>query len=247
MQSNFTSPRDTLCTGGRAVDAQAMAAATPPVDARRPGTGQVSSIPVARQAAAGTRPVERRASELDVLLQRAGRGCQPSFERFYGLTRRFTSSVILRINGNAAETEELGQELYLKVWQRSAHFDAEKAGSLTWVTTLARNLALSSLRTRKARPRQQALPAQPDNDGYADIESSWPGPFEVLYQQEVAAATAAALAGLPSNQRQCLHLVLLDGMSHQELARQMDRPLGTVKSWVRRSTIAVQVPLRACL
>lgn len=209
-------------------------------------TAQASAAPVAHPAAADSRNAANPGTELNALLVNSSKGCLRSFERFYDLTHRLTFAVILRVNRDAAETEELCQELYLKVWMVAAQFDAERASALTWLTTMARNLALSSLRMRRARPLI-AAPSGDQEDNFADAESCWPGPFEVVSQRQLKKATDAALADLPANQRQCLNLALLEEMTHQELATHMGRPLGTIKSWIRRSSARLQTPLRACL
>ncbi len=200
------------------------------------------------RAAAGDADVSGRSriDELNALLLNTSTGCTASFERLYDLTVGAIFAVILRTNRERAETEELCQELYLKVWLKAAQFDATKANALTWLTAMAQNLAVSSLRARHARP-QKLLRYEEDDGSFEDFQGHAPGPFDIVSGRQLKQATDAALAGLPGNQRQCMNLALLDEMSHRELAAHMQRPLGTVKSWIRRCSANLREPLRSCL
>lgn len=183
---------------------------------------------------------------LSGLLAGTGRRCPASFAQLYRLTHRRSFAAILRINGSRAEAEELCQEHFLKVWSSAGQFDPEKGNALAWLNTMARNTALSSLRAQRCRPRTTSL-SDPDDEDAAPREPACeaPGPDERLAADQLRRCAQRAVATLPSEQRECVHLVLAEGLSHQELADRAGRPLGTVKTWMRRSYQALRTPMLA--
>jgi len=64
--------------------------------------------------------------------------------------------------------------------------------------------------------------------------------LESLILQRQAAEVRQRLRSLPAERRQCLTLAFYGGLCHEEIARRLDRPLGTVKSWVRRSLMSLR-------
>ena len=73
--------------------------------------------------------------------------------------------------------------------------------------------------------------------------SGWPEPIKNVIRKRAEQAVHAGLCALPDEQRKSLMPSFFDGLTHPEIALQMARPLGTVKSWVRRSLAALRQPL----
>ena len=78
---------------------------------------------------------------------------------------------------------------------------------------------------------------------YSGVPSTEPQPLEVLRQARAAEAVQRCLAALTNEQRDALTLAFYDGLSHDEIARELGRPVGTVKSWIRRSLMAMRPTL----
>ncbi len=178
--------------------------------------------------------------ELARLLQNVQCGCAPSFEQLYALTSARLFGIVLRINRDQAEAEEILQEVYFKAWQQCHQFDATRGAVVHWLAGIAHNTAISSLRRRRARPvtRQDG-----GEDDYAASVSDWPPQWEAVAQAQAARAVGESLARLSSEQRQCLTLAFFDGLSHAEIAQQVGKPLGTVKSWLRRALLTMRPSL----
>ena len=190
------------------------------------------------------RPCHNAHSELPALLLKVNAGCRVSFERVYRLTSHQLFGIVLRINRDRPEAEEVLQEVYLKVWQQCRQFDVRKGEALHWLAGMAHNLAIDSLRYRQRRPLAAGLPlANVENDAYAGLASGWPAPIENVIRGRAELAVHAGVSALPHEQRECLTLAFFDGLTYPEIALQMARPLGTVKSWVRRSLAALREPL----
>ena len=82
-----------------------------------------------------------------------------------------------------------------------------------------------------------------DDDVYESVADDAPGPLELLSRAADARSLAACMDQLAATQRQSLALAFFQGLSHAEVAAQMREPLGTIKSWLRRSLVA----LKSCL
>jgi RNA polymerase sigma-70 factor (ECF subfamily) len=186
-----------------------------------------------------------KSKELALLLARAGLGDRTAFARLYELSSPHLFAVILRINRDRALAEDILQEVYVNVWRAASGFDAAQSQPLTWLTSIARNRAIDSLRRAGAQPRLDSAHATQDEDRdvYDDTADEAPGPLELLARAADARQLQHCMQDLSAPQRQSLALAYYDGLSHAEVAEQMGQPLGTVKSWVRRALQA----LKGCL
>jgi len=181
--------------------------------------------------------------EVATLLLLVSGGCVKSFEVIYQRMSPRLFAVILRVNSDRAEAEEVLQETFVKVWHSCKQFDPSRGQASHWLTGIARNGAIDSLKRKRARPALKVHTDGEADNPMDDFPSQAAGPFETLAQQQYAAAVRQCLQNLPAEQRQCLTLAFYEGLTHEEVALQMDRPLGTVKSWVRRSLMSLKESL----
>ena len=183
------------------------------------------------------------------LLGRSGLGDRTAFAALYQHTSSHLFAVILRINRDRAQAEEVLQEVYVNVWRAAQSFDAAQSQPLTWLTSIARNRAIDSLRRGRTQPQIQApgidagAAGQEDEDVYDRIADSAAEPLALLSRASDARALEACMQGLSALQRQCVALAFFHGLSHAEVAAQLRQQLGSVKSWVRRALLA----LKGCL
>lgn len=191
-----------------------------------------------------------RSLELSRLLARAGLADRAAFATLYEQTSAHLLGVVLRINRDRAQAEDILQEVYVNVWRAAQSFDAAQSQPLTWLTSIARNRAIDSLRRTNTQPRLQTNFSNPssgndseDSDVYDTVASDAPGPLDLLSRASDARALASCMEGLSAQQRQSVALAFFDGLSHAEVADNMRQPLGTVKSWVRRALMS----LKGCL
>ena len=190
-----------------------------------------------------------RSVELGGLLGRSGLGDREAFATLYGKTSAHLFAVILRINRDRAQAEDILQEVYVNVWRAARTFDAAQSQPLTWLTSIARNRAIDSLRRAQAQPKLQrpfaadAGADDEDDDVYETVADGSPGPLELLSRAADARALGECMEKLSTLQKQSIALAFFHGLSHAEVAAQLRQPLGTVKSWVRRSLLV----LKACL
>lgn len=187
-----------------------------------------------------------RAEALRDALARVALGDRAAFRTLYELSSAHLLGVILRITQDRAQAEELLQDVFVKIWGAAASFDAQRAQAMTWMTSIARNRAIDSLRRRQTEPQPLRAPAgadDEDEDMLDRIASEDAGPLDLLGQAVQARAVRSCMGGLNGEQQQSLALAFYDGLTHSEVAQHLGQPLGTVKSWLRRGLQA----LRSCL
>jgi RNA polymerase sigma-70 factor, ECF subfamily len=156
---------------------------------------------------------------------------------------RIAYTVILRIVRDRAVAEDLVQECFLRVWNRSQAFDAERGALGPWILTVARNQALDYIRSVQGRVWNGMLSADNDHPG---VFKDWEGD---LLDSVRLDQVRTALAKLSDNQRKVIELAYFEGLSHSEMAERIQQPLGTVKTWIRgalkslREELSVSTPV----
>jgi len=188
-----------------------------------------------------------RSKELAQLLARSALGDRTAFRRVYELSSGHLFAVILRIQRDRDLADDLLQEVYVSAWKAAGSFDAQRAQPLTWLTHIARNKAIDSLRRAQAQPQTESMHRDTDDDERPSaaerIADDAPGPESLLQRASDARQLSDCMQGLSPQQRQSVALAFFDGLSHAEVAEQLAQPLGTVKSWVRRALAT----LKTCL
>ena len=179
------------------------------------------------------------------LLSRVALGDRQAFAALYRETSAHLFGVILRINPDRAHAEDILQDIYTTLWRSAAGFDATRSQPLTWLTSIARNRAIDSLRRRKTEVStvSTSVPGR-DGEDESDLLAAMPSeaasPLQLLEQAAQAREITHCLQQLKADQQQCMALAFYQGLSHAEVAEHMGQPLGTVKSWVRRALIALK-------
>jgi RNA polymerase sigma factor (sigma-70 family) len=125
----------------------------------------------------------------------------------------------------ASEAEDAVQEIFIDVWRTAARYDAARTSESGWVAMIARRRLIDRARRRERLPVLEPLPDDYDaaSDDERDLDREWR-----------AEQARAVLRELPPAQRRMLELSLLHGRTHDEIARDTETPLGTVKSHIRR-------------
>lgn len=158
-----------------------------------------------------------------------------AFRELYGVYGPRVKSYMMRQGVEQQVAEDLAQETLLTVWRKAALYSGEKGSATTWIFTIARNLRID--RIRRETPFQ-SLP-----DAYAEEASPDPSPEAAASTGEIEVRVRAALAELPADQREIVTLAYIEGLSHSEIAQQLELPLGTVKSRMRLAYQKVRAAL----
>lgn len=187
-------------------------------------------------------PVDTK-GELAALLTACARQDARAFSRLYELTSPALLGCLIRILRRRALAEEVLQDVYVNIWQRAAQYDAERGRAWAWLVSMARYRAIDILRRERADATDpfelaESLEQQMDADASAAIaQESLPGDAQQVVH---------CLEQLGPDQRNSIRLAFLGGRSHPEIARALDRPIGSVKSWIRRGLVALKECIEAC-
>jgi len=174
------------------------------------------------------------AAELDSLLLRVAQGDQRAFSDFYDRTAARALGLIRRLLVDAAQSEEVAQEVFLEAWQSAARFDPNKGRALTWLLTMAH---------RRAVDRIRASQASHDRDiavGIRDLPTAFDVVAETVEVRVEHERVEVAMARLSEAQRQPVTLAYYGGRSQSELAAELGIPLGTAKTRLRDAMIRLR-------
>jgi RNA polymerase sigma-70 factor (ECF subfamily) len=152
------------------------------------------------------------------------RGDRQAFAALFSHFAPRVKAYMMRLGAGAEAAEELAQETLLIVWRRAAAFNLTRAAPSTWIFTIARNLRIDLAR----REQRQGPRSDP-----SDVSEDPPIPDALLAGAEDGARIARALAALPQAQAQVVRLAYFSDKPHAQIARELDVPLGTVKSRLR--------------
>jgi len=175
-------------------------------------------------------------AELDALLARCAAGEAAALERLYQQVAPILLAVLMRMLRRRDLAEDVLQDVFVKVWQQAKQFDAMRGRALPWLVSVARNRAID------VRRANRPVMAFSDVHAALDVETD-EAPPQGAERLAMGAALLRCLEQIAAQQRRCLVLAYEQGLSHGEIARAVGEPLGTVKSWVRRSLAS----LRRCL
>lgn len=189
-----------------------------------------------------------RTEVLGETLARVALSDRAAFATLYKATSAHLFGVILRINPDRGHAEDILQDIFVNIWHAAQGFDPARAQPMTWLTSIARNRAIDSLRRRKTQIATVTVRSGAgDGDATSDLLDTMPsedkGPLELLLQAARMREVSHCIGELSPEQQQCVAMAYYQGLSHSEVAQLLAQPLGTVKSWVRRALIA----LKECL
>ena len=125
--------------------------------------------------------------------------------------------------------EEITQDVFLALWNRAASFDPGRGALKPWLLQIAHHRIVNELRARSRRPQGSVDPEQSVEELLAHDK----GPDEAVWREYQRSALQQALRALPRDQRQALSLAFFDELSHEEVARSLQVPLGTAKTRIR--------------
>jgi len=176
--------------------------------------------------------------ELTALLGRCARGEDGALAALYETVAPTVLGCLMRILRRRALAEEALQDVFVQVWERAGQFDEHRGRAFAWIVSIARYRAIDILRRERADSVDPFVLAESLTAEEADGD----GPRFTADD----AALERCLDTLTEPQRESIRLAYLGGQSHPEIAATLQRPLGSVKSWIRRGLLALKDCLEAC-
>jgi RNA polymerase sigma-70 factor, ECF subfamily len=168
---------------------------------------------------------EFSAKALDHLIEACAAGDRSAFKALYDATSSRLFGGAIRLLRDHALAQDALQDGFLKIWRGADKFDATKGSALSWMSIIVRRAALDRMASRREHV---------DLDD-VDVAAPHVEPRDLGLEK--------CLQKLPEMHRKALILSYVYGYNHDEIADMLQKPVGTIKSWVRRAGMS----LRECL
>jgi RNA polymerase sigma-70 factor (ECF subfamily) len=170
--------------------------------------------------------VVRSSNEEDtVLLREASYGEVAAFERLYEKYAGFVLHIAEKMTGSSAEAEDICHEVFLEAWRKASAYDPERGSVAAWLAVRTRARCTDWIRRGKRWQEK------------AQLLGGWRRQEAAAEEKALASVTwsqlRAALQRIPLPQRDAVYGAYVEELTHTQLAERMNRPLGTVKSFVR--------------
>lgn len=200
----------------------------------------VNSAPAANRS----RPVDDT-----TLLQRIGAGDERALAALYDRYAGLVFAVCMRILNNHMDAEEALIDTFWRIWDRPHQYDETRGSVAGYLLMLARSRAIDRRRARGAGPRNASTGVpdellQQDGAGQTSAADAPLTPFENALGDEQHRRVRDALSRLSDAQREAIELSFFAGLTHAEIARRLDAPLGTIKTRIRQGLIQLRSEFR---
>jgi RNA polymerase sigma-70 factor (ECF subfamily) len=172
-------------------------------------------------------------ARLEALLARTALRDRAAFAELYRAASAKLFAVSLRIVRERGLAEEALQDGFVNIWNHAGDYAREKSAPMTWMAAIVRNRSLDIARRLREEPDVDDTLAQ----ALADESAS---PEREAAERAEAHTLRHCLGELEAEQRQTIALAFFHGLTHSELARHLRRPLGTVKTHIRRGLLKLK-------
>ncbi|HVU26169.1 MAG TPA: sigma-70 family RNA polymerase sigma factor [Verrucomicrobiae bacterium] len=173
------------------------------------------------------------------LLALVAAGDQRAFAALYRRRSGLIYSLLARMLVQETEAQEIMQDVFVQIWRRAAQFDSARSSPMAWMIMIARGLAIDRLRARSRRDVGHAAYEREIISLEMEVNAR-----RQTEPDDLADACASALNRLPEEQSRALQLAFFRGWTHEEIARALGEPLGTVKARIRRGLLALRKILK---
>lgn len=168
---------------------------------------------------------------------------------FYDKHASVVYAVCLRVLRDRHEAEDLLVEIFQELWDKADRYDSLRASPRTYLMTLTRSRAIDRKRRLSGASATVTTVAETGDlddasQPAASTASSNLSPVEATILTERRAIVIDALHQLEPAQRQAIECAYYDGLSHSEIAEKLNKPLGTVKTYIRQGLIRLRQALQ---
>ncbi|WP_246000736.1 RNA polymerase sigma factor [Brevibacillus panacihumi] len=161
------------------------------------------------------------------LLRDMANGSITAFEQFYEKYASLVLHIALRIVKDRMEAEDICHDLFLEVWKKAGQYDPKRGSIEAWLAVMARSRSLDRMR------KKQRLPIAPGESVTLEQASTVAAAEEKVLSRLDREVLGQALSRIPQAQARALQGMYYEAKTQRELAANMNRPLGTVKSLIR--------------
>ncbi|MFK7937625.1 MAG: RNA polymerase sigma factor [Saprospiraceae bacterium] len=158
------------------------------------------------------------------IIQQLQQGDQQAIGLIYDKYGAALYGVVTKIVKSETIAEDVMQEAFVKIWKNATTYDSTKGKLFTWLLNIARNTAIDKIRSAKYRQSKRSVPIENSvsNDRNLSVETQ----IDHIGLKKV-------LDSLDEKYRIVIDLIYLQGYTQKEVEKELEIPLGTVKSRVR--------------
>jgi RNA polymerase sigma factor (sigma-70 family) len=193
-----------------------------------------AAVPVETLGALGASVVQELSDES--LLAGLGSGDPDAAADFVRRFQRRVFGLTFSILRDRAAAEEAAQESFVRAWRHASAFDPRRGTVVAWLLTIARNVSINMLPTRRFDPI--------DPEDLLALEAKRPHQDRTEAQVVDSELLREPLARLPRDQRRALVLAAFYGFTAREISELDGVPLGTVKTRIRSAMLKLRAQLR---
>jgi RNA polymerase sigma-70 factor (ECF subfamily) len=161
--------------------------------------------------------------------------------RLYDRHSTVVHSLCLRILRDPGMAEDAMIDVFHELWQRADRYNAARGTPIAYILTLSRSRALDRARMKGSRPTATPLH---DNIAAQAQPHPAPDPLQSALEDERRLWIRHALEKLDAKYREVMECSFFEGLSHSEIALKLQKPVGTVKTYLRRGLIQLRDFLR---
>lgn len=174
----------------------------------------------------------------ETLLERTGSGDEAAFAELYRRLAPRLYGYLRRMLWAEGDRQDVLQEVFLQIWHRATDYRREKSAAFTWAVLITRGRAIDRMRKLQ---RIERLSDRLEHESPPEI--SVPEPSEDASYAEQKELIRSALDSIEPENRQPIELAFFKGCTQQEIAEQLQQPLGTIKARIRRGLLKLRKQL----
>jgi RNA polymerase sigma-70 factor, ECF subfamily len=157
---------------------------------------------------------------------------QNAFSYLYDNYSAALNSVITRMVDDTQIAEDILQETFVKIWNNFGQYDASKGRLFTWMINITRNLSIDTLRSKGYKKQQKIFANENIVSGLSD-KNYGANKFDTIGLRN-------QILNLKPDQKIIIDLAYFNGYTQEEISKEMNIPLGTVKTRMRTAIIELR-------
>jgi RNA polymerase sigma-70 factor (ECF subfamily) len=181
------------------------------------------------------------------LVKQAQKGDMQAFEMLVQRYQQKVGGVVSKLIRDYHEIQDVTQDVFIKVYKALPKFRGDSA-FYTWIYRIAINTAKNYLVAKGRRIQNSDIePSEAENYSGGYEHQNFDTPDAEYERQEIEKVVHDSIAELPEDLKRAIILREMDGLSYEEIAKEMDCPIGTVRSRIFRARDAVDSALKPLL
>ncbi|MGD8426054.1 MAG: sigma-70 family RNA polymerase sigma factor [Balneolaceae bacterium] len=171
------------------------------------------------------------------LMRRIKQRDADALEELYDIYKKLLFSLVIAIVKKREETEDVLQEIFVKIWNKADSFDEDRGNVYSWIVTLARNKAIDRIRSKGYKTQKQSVSI---HEPLFSLKTDTYDPMKTTIFSDRAELVKKALDEIPEKQSEVIKIAYYRGMTQSEISDYLNIPLGTVKTRTRQGMIKLE-------